>query len=59
MNIIVICNELREMADSIPDDETVKLPATKVSHWFKPDDKSLFEDVYISELLRFLADMIE
>ena len=52
-----ICKELRKLAQSVPQDETVLLPATQPSKWV--DDNVEFEPVKIAGLLQFIADMIE
>ena len=52
-----ITQELRLLADGIPEDETVSLPACRASEW--PKREVHFEDVKISGLLRFIADMCE
>ena len=65
-----ICAELRRLAEKQrldvakhPKLERVLLPAIKASYWFCLDEHEQpqpdFEPIIISELLQFLADMIE
>ena len=54
-----ISKELRTLADGIPEDETVLLPATKPNLWRDCTVEVAFEQVEISNFLRFIADMVE
>lgn len=55
-----LCAELRRLAARQPKRGTVLLPMCKASDWRKGGcDDVDFEPVKISELLSFLADMIE
>lgn len=56
---IDISKELRTLADGIPENETVLLPATKPNLWEDSAVDVAFEPVEISNFLRFIADMAE
>ena len=54
-----IPQELRILADGVPEDETVLLPAIKPSQWWDATVEADFEPVKIAKLLQFIADMME
>jgi len=57
MNQFDISDELRVLADGIPENEEVLLPAVKPSEWEKNEVYTEFEKINLAEFLRFVAEM--
>ena len=59
LNEIEICEKLRELSEQIPKNLDVLLPDCKPKEFYSADIEVPFENVKLSKLLRFIADMME
>ena len=53
-----VVQELRELSQSIPEEETVLLPDCKPSEFYVSTKEVEFVEVELSRLLYFIADML-